>query len=201
MLHLKSFCFNEFQQNTYLIYDDDGLAFIIDPGNSNQKENTILKTVFPNIKEDTLIIPYEEIESLLNTKLNQLEQLGYSFTNLKLTNIQHKKNTLYANLDFKNKKKREINSIILNFTQNNQSNFFPKGHLKQLNKKYNNKTFILKNESIEFEVKLEKNMAKPLLYLLVLAFFWSLPRFKLAMQLAYLYLFRKQLAQTPKFGL
>lgn len=105
------------------------------------KENTILKTVFPNIKEDTLIIPYEEIESLLNTKLNQLEQLGYSFTNLKLTNIQYKKNTLYANLDFKNKKKREINSIILNLTQNNQSNFFPKGHLKQLNKKYNNKTF------------------------------------------------------------
>lgn len=105
------------------------------------KENTILKTVFSNIKKDTLIIPYEEIESLLNTKLNQLEQLGYSFTNLKLTNIQRKKNTLYANLDFKNKKKREINSIILNFTQNNQSKILPKGHLKQLNKKYTNKTF------------------------------------------------------------
>lgn len=105
------------------------------------KENKILKKAFSNTKKDTLIVPYEEIESLLNTKLNQLEQQGYTFTKLKLTNIERKKNTLYANLDVKSEKKREINSIVLNFTQNNQSKIFPKGHLKQLNKKYTNKTF------------------------------------------------------------
>lgn len=104
-------------------------------------ENPILKTIFSDLKNDTLIIPYEEIESLLNKKLNQLENLGYAFTKLKLTNIHRKKNTLYANLDFKSEKKREISSIILNHTQNNQSNIFPKGHLKQIEKKYTGKTF------------------------------------------------------------
>ncbi|MBF7090706.1 hypothetical protein IUY40_04000 [Flavobacterium sp. ALJ2] len=104
-------------------------------------ENPILKTIFSNLKNDTLITPYEEIESLLNKKLNQLENLGYAFTKLKLTNIHRKKNTLYADLDFKSEKKREINSIILNYTQNNQSSIFPKGHLKQIEKKYTGKTF------------------------------------------------------------
>jgi hypothetical protein len=105
------------------------------------KENPILKTVFPNTINDTIIAPYEEIESLLNKKLNQLEHLGYAFTKLKLINIHRKKNTLYADLEFKSEKKREINSIILNYTQNNQSNIFPKGHLKQFEKKYTGKIF------------------------------------------------------------
>ncbi|MCV9927364.1 hypothetical protein OIU83_06860 [Flavobacterium sp. LS1R49] len=105
------------------------------------KKDPILKTLFSNTKNDTVVIPYEEIESILNQKLNQLEHLGYAFTKLKLTNIQRKKNTLYANLDFKNEKKREINSIVLNYTQNNQSNIFPKGHLKQIQKKYIGQTF------------------------------------------------------------
>lgn len=39
MLYLKSFCFNPFQENTYLIYDENGEAFIIDPGNSTESEN------------------------------------------------------------------------------------------------------------------------------------------------------------------
>jgi hypothetical protein len=104
-------------------------------------KNLILKTIFPNLKNDTLITPFEEIESLLNKKLNQLENLGYAFTKLKLTNIHRKKNTLYADLDFKSEKKREINSIILNYTQSNQSSIFPKGHLKQIEKKYTGKTF------------------------------------------------------------
>ena len=32
MLHIKSFTFNPFQENTYLIFDDTGEASIIDPG-------------------------------------------------------------------------------------------------------------------------------------------------------------------------
>ncbi len=32
MLHIKSFTFNPFQENTYLLYDDAGEATLIDPG-------------------------------------------------------------------------------------------------------------------------------------------------------------------------
>jgi hypothetical protein len=104
-------------------------------------KNPILKTIFSDLKNDTLTTPYKEIELLLNKKLNQLENQGYAFTKLKLTNIQRRKNTLYADLDFKSEKKREINSIILNYAQKNQSNIFPKGHLKQVKRKYTGKTF------------------------------------------------------------
>ncbi len=67
MLHLKSFCFNEFQQNTYLIYDDDGLAFIIDPGNSNEKENTILKSFISDkkLKLQRLLLTHAHIDHVL----------------------------------------------------------------------------------------------------------------------------------------
>ncbi|WP_242667412.1 ShlB/FhaC/HecB family hemolysin secretion/activation protein [Flavobacterium sp. AJR] len=105
------------------------------------KENPILNNIFPNTINNIITIRYEEIESFLNKKINQLEHLGYAFTKLKLTNIQRKKNTLYADISIKNEKKREINSIVLNYTQSNQSNIFPKGHLKQIKKKYTGKTF------------------------------------------------------------
>lgn len=32
MLHIKSFTFNPFQENTYLVYDDSGDAALVDPG-------------------------------------------------------------------------------------------------------------------------------------------------------------------------
>lgn len=32
MLHIKSFTFNPFQENTYLLYDDNGSGTLIDPG-------------------------------------------------------------------------------------------------------------------------------------------------------------------------
>jgi len=43
MLFLKSFCFNAFQENTYVVYDDEKTAFIIDPGNSEPHEDKIIK--------------------------------------------------------------------------------------------------------------------------------------------------------------
>ena len=43
MLKLKSFTVNPFQQNTYLIWDSKGIAAIIDPGNSSNLENQMIK--------------------------------------------------------------------------------------------------------------------------------------------------------------
>lgn len=43
MLYLKSFTFNPFQQNTYLLYDDEGTAFLVDAGNYTASEHAALK--------------------------------------------------------------------------------------------------------------------------------------------------------------
>ncbi|WP_316632797.1 ShlB/FhaC/HecB family hemolysin secretion/activation protein [uncultured Flavobacterium sp.] len=92
-------------------------------------------------KKDTLIIPYEEIENFLNQKIIDAEKKGFALSKIKLENIQRKKLTIYADLSFKSEKKRNINSIIINYQNSNRNDYFPKGHLKQLNKKYLNKTF------------------------------------------------------------
>lgn len=43
MLYLKTFTFNPFQQNSYLVYDDENTAYLFDAGNSTNSENQILK--------------------------------------------------------------------------------------------------------------------------------------------------------------
>lgn len=93
------------------------------------------------IQNDSVIIPYEETEEYLNQKIIDAEKRGFALSKIKLENIQRKNSTIYADLNFKSEKKRTVNSIILNYTNNSGKDFFPKGHLKQLNKKYINKTF------------------------------------------------------------
>ncbi|MBF4492963.1 hypothetical protein IR010_10455 [Flavobacterium sp. MR2016-29] len=92
-------------------------------------------------KNDTIIIPYSELETYLNQKIIDAEKLGFALSKIKLENIRKKNLIIYADLNFKSEKKRSINSIILNYTNSKSNDFFPKGHLKQLNKKYLNKTF------------------------------------------------------------
>ncbi len=70
MLYLKSFTFNPFQQNTYLLYDNEGTAFIIDPGNSTSSENTILKNFIEekNLKLTRLLLTHAHIDHILGNK-------------------------------------------------------------------------------------------------------------------------------------
>lgn len=42
MLHVKSFAFNPFSENTYIIYNDEKEAFLIDPGNMPEAETETL---------------------------------------------------------------------------------------------------------------------------------------------------------------
>lgn len=101
--------------------------------------NSLFKAA--NTKKDTIIIPYNEAENYLNQKAIDAEKQGFALNKIKLKNIQRKNLIIYADLNFKSEKKRSINSIILNYTNDNLKDYFPKGHLKQLNKKYLNKTF------------------------------------------------------------
>ncbi len=42
MIHIQSFCFNPFQENTYIVYDNTSNCVIIDPGCNNDTEQNIL---------------------------------------------------------------------------------------------------------------------------------------------------------------
>jgi hypothetical protein len=92
-------------------------------------------------KNDTIVIPYQETENYINQKILQAEKKGFALTKIKLENIQRKNMIIYADLNFNSEKKRKVNSIIINYTNTNLTDYFPKGHLKQLNKKYINRPF------------------------------------------------------------
>ncbi len=79
MIGIKSFTFNPFQENTYVVYDNTGYAAIIDAGNSNSFENEELKEF---IQSKNFIISH-----LLNTHChidhilgNWWFKLNYSLT-------------------------------------------------------------------------------------------------------------------------
>lgn len=105
--------------------------------------------MYPELKElisieknkDTIVLPYSETESFLNTTLQKLEQNGFSMAKLKLTNIKRKNNSLYSELQFESGEKRKLNAIVIKFNESNKKNSFPEGHLKQMNRKYKNSTF------------------------------------------------------------
>ncbi|MCC2591063.1 MBL fold metallo-hydrolase [Chryseobacterium sp. MFBS3-17] len=44
MIQVKSFVFNPFSENTYIVYTEQKEAFIIDPGNFNEAETAMLNT-------------------------------------------------------------------------------------------------------------------------------------------------------------
>ena len=49
MLQTQSFAFNPFSENTYVVFNEDKDAFIIDPGNFSEEETaTVLKFISDN---------------------------------------------------------------------------------------------------------------------------------------------------------
>ena len=93
------------------------------------------------IKNDTLKIQYKDTENYLNQKIIEAEKSGFALTKVKLENIRKKNSIIYADLNFNIEKKRNINSVIINYVNSNRKDNFPKGHLKQINKKYTNRIF------------------------------------------------------------
>lgn len=70
MLYLKSFTFNPFQQNTYLVYDDEKTAFIIDPGNSTASENAELSDFISqnNLNLKRLLLTHAHIDHIMGNR-------------------------------------------------------------------------------------------------------------------------------------
>ena len=70
MLYLKTFTFNAFQENTYLVYDDKGEAIIFDPGNSNNTENSLVKNFIEEKKLclSRLILTHAHLDHVLGNR-------------------------------------------------------------------------------------------------------------------------------------
>ena len=112
-------------------------------GNDELLNNTITLTK----KNNSIELPYSDTDSFLKETIQKLEQKGYALATLKLTNIRRDKNNLYTDLKLESSKKRKLNSITIQYSDNTQSNKFPKGHLTQINKKYNN--YIFNQKTVE----------------------------------------------------
>ncbi|WHF51370.1 MBL fold metallo-hydrolase [Chryseobacterium gotjawalense] len=55
MLQIKSFVFNPFSQNTYVVFNEDKEAYIIDPGNFSDEETGVLEKF---ISDNQLIVQH-----------------------------------------------------------------------------------------------------------------------------------------------
>ncbi len=67
MLHLKSFTFNPFSENTYILYNDQGSAFIIDPGNIQDSETAVLQHFISEhqLKVKNILLTHAHIDHIL----------------------------------------------------------------------------------------------------------------------------------------
>lgn len=70
MLYLKSFTFNPFQQNTYVVYDDKGRALFFDAGSSSQPEHDELAAFIreKDLKPERLLLTHAHIDHILGCR-------------------------------------------------------------------------------------------------------------------------------------
>jgi glyoxylase-like metal-dependent hydrolase (beta-lactamase superfamily II) len=70
MLYLKSFTFNPFQQNTYLIYDEENTAYLVDAGNFSSSEHEELKRFIQdkNLNLKRFLLTHAHIDHILGAR-------------------------------------------------------------------------------------------------------------------------------------
>lgn len=89
-----------------------------------------------SFKNDSVTLPFEEIEFLLNTVTRQLENKGYAMAKAKLSSIEKQPHFITASLSVNTEIKRSINNIVINGYPK-----FPEGHKKNILRLHKNKTF------------------------------------------------------------
>ena len=86
MVQIKIFTFNEFSENTFVVWDEHSKeAAIIDPGNSDEGEDIILDKF---VSENKLEVSY-----LINTHCHIDHILGCSFVKDRYNPIYYENNT------------------------------------------------------------------------------------------------------------
>lgn len=104
--------------------------------------DNILNKLLPIVpKNNEITLPYTELDSFLTKSVQKLEEQGFALAKIKLINLERKDNDLYADLQVETEQKRKLNSITIQYSADSRFLKFPKGHLKQINKKYQNSIF------------------------------------------------------------
>lgn len=117
------------------------------------EKSKLNKLISFDLKKDSIIVPYIEIESFLNQTMQKLEQKGFGLAKIKLINLKQQNDFLKADLLFESDKERTLHSIILKYDPTYKTKF-PSGCYKQINKKYINKAFnqeVVKKINSDFE--------------------------------------------------
>lgn len=67
MLHVESFTFNPFSENTYLIYNDEKETFLIDPGNMPDAETKVLADFIKSneLKIQNILLTHAHIDHII----------------------------------------------------------------------------------------------------------------------------------------
>lgn len=67
MIQVKSFTFNPFSENTYVVFNENKNAFIIDPGNFDESETEILNQFISdkNLKVQNILLTHAHIDHVL----------------------------------------------------------------------------------------------------------------------------------------
>lgn len=67
MLHIKSFTFNPFSENTYVVFNENKNAYLIDPGNFTDAETTALQQFIENqgLKIQNILLTHAHIDHVL----------------------------------------------------------------------------------------------------------------------------------------
>jgi len=67
MLHVKSFAFNPFSENTYVLYNDEKEAFLIDPGNMPEAETEALNHFITSnqLKIKNILLTHAHIDHII----------------------------------------------------------------------------------------------------------------------------------------
>ena len=67
MLHIKSFAFNPFSEKTYIVFNENKNAFIIDPGDFSEVENNILNQfiIDNELKVQNILLTHAHIDHVL----------------------------------------------------------------------------------------------------------------------------------------
>lgn len=87
MLHIQSFTFNPFSENTYVIYTENGHALLVDPGNSNNAETERLSQFISSKKltVDKILLTHAHIDHIFGL------QWAYDFFKVPVYLHQHDK--------------------------------------------------------------------------------------------------------------
>ena len=67
MIHVESFTFNPFSENTYVIYNDEKKAFVIDPGNMPDAETRVLNGFIKSneLKIQNILLTHAHIDHII----------------------------------------------------------------------------------------------------------------------------------------